>query len=183
MKIYKKDEVRYVDGLLVDADGNVVSMDPIVVHQLNNLEAMEQQARHEEKQKTIRKAVSNIVELEEFKFESEHEITQEDLGFHHEACTPMLDKRAAESYAILKEMEGVGLKKDIDEAFVTYMPALKFAHADEFFGYDYKFETPRFDLKLLGDPTKLTAEDIIDVITDYCASKTSLELMTEATEE
>lgn len=99
MKMYKKSELSLKNGMLVTAEGDVVVPDPAVVDQANQLETMVQKRRWLDGQPSMC-AGPNLSEFER------KSICDEEI--HKFTCdTPLMDKKAEESIALMDELDCV----------------------------------------------------------------------------
>lgn len=147
-KFYKKSQLTFESGYVVNADGDVVALPPCVADQLNEIETI------------IQKAIWLRDQPEECK--------GPDLSkFERESCfgsapeivvsTPLLDEKIKESKAIEAEMYAASCATELNKLIANFREAFAFAAEDAFVEGD---RVVRLDLLTLGDPLKLTADDL-----------------------
>lgn len=156
MKLYKKEDLQFVDGYLVDKEGNVVSPDDDIVLDFNCLEQMKQYTAWR-----LKNPEPKIAEVPEFKFET----ARPAVDFHADISTPLLDKKVAEAKQLFDEVVRADRVEDIEKAVDHFMRALVWADSDEFFG-DVNASV-RFDTKTIGNPLEVDAGDLVAIICQH----------------
>ena len=147
-KFYKKSQLTFESGYVVNADGDVVALPPCVADQLNEIET------------TIQKAAWLSEQPEECKGPDPSE-------FERQSCfgkvpeivveTPLLDKKVKESVALEKEMYAASCAAELNKLIVGFKEAFAFVSEESFVEGD---RVVRLDLPTLGDPLKLTADGL-----------------------
>lgn len=149
MKLVRKDAVHYDRGYLIDEGMNVVGLPAGVAYNLNHLEKELQQALYMQEQPDATPAPT----LDGHEFESEHE-----LGVEVEVPTPTLDEMVEKAKALDEEIDGCRMAKELLEYLGHFKNVLEFVSNDTFIEDD---KVIRLDLKHLGDPLRLTKDDIV----------------------
>lgn len=147
-KFYSKSDLTFKSGYVVNADGDVVALPPCVADQLNEIET------------TIQKAAWLSGQPEECKGPDLSEFEREScFGSVPEivVSTPLLDKKVKESKAIEQEMYAAACTSELNKLIAGFREAFAFAAEDSFVEGD---RVVRLDLPTLGDPLKLTADDL-----------------------
>ena len=147
-KFYKKSQLTFESGYVVNADGDVVALPLCVADQLNEIET------------TLQKATWLSEQPEECKGPDLSEFVRESaFGGLPEVIvdTPLLDKKVKESEALEKEMYAVSCATELNKLIAGFKEAFAFASEDSFVEGD---RVVRLDLPTLGDPLKLTADDL-----------------------
>lgn len=155
MKLYEKSGLSLLDGLFVAADGTIVSPDPIVVNQANELETLVQEAAYLMKQPNAAPApsLSGFERKSVFKIKKEYFIAE----------TPILDKKANEAMALMNELDDATRVADINKHIQHFADLVRFACTDRIVCFEDD-DCDRFDTPVLGDPLKLSVSDVIDNI-------------------
>lgn len=157
IKFVKKSKLNYVNGVLVDNKGRVVSIDDRIVHQLNLLENKIQERDYLNAQPKAQPMPS----LDGFKRESIHDLDGK-LLFHE---TPTIDKRIDEGLAFAREANELYMVDKANKVLEDEFCALiEFAKADKVMvDYDANIVI-EIDTPELGDPLKLTVRDIVEAV-------------------
>lgn len=155
MKMYEKSGLSLIDGVLVAADGTIVVPDPKVVNQANELETQVQEAAYLMKQHNA----APVPSLSGFERKSVFEVKE-----RFTAKTPTLDKKAYEAMALMDELDDVNRTTDINNHIQHFADLVRFADADRIMCFEDSACFNRFDTPVLGDPLKLSVEDVIDHI-------------------
>lgn len=145
-KFYSKSDLAFKSGYVVNTDGDVVALPKGVARQLNEIEGMVQKAKwvaeHEapeaEREEFVRKSA----------FKSAPVITVD---------TPLLDQKVEESMRLHEEIEHQLCADKMNEIIKGFKEAFAFCDEDDFIEGS---EVVRLDLPTLGDPLKLTANEL-----------------------
>lgn len=156
MKLYEKSNLSLFDGMLVAADGTIVVPDSEVVNQANELETLIQEAVYLMKQPDAAPAPS----LSGFERKSVFKVKKE----YFTAETPELDKKANEAMALMDELDDASRATDINNHIQHFADLVRFAGADRIVCFEDNACSNRFDTPVLGDPLKLSVNDVIDKI-------------------
>jgi len=157
MRMYDKSELRYKDGYIVTTDGEIIPMNCHLVDMFNQIEHDYQTMLYRLANKV--KPVDNSP----FEFESEHKV-----AIDFEVDTPELDKAVSRTVAIMDEIDLL----DITNKTKAYLD--KFEAVVDWVNKDYVVPAfsyagdCKFDLKYIGNPLKLTLEDIVELATRIC---------------
>lgn len=155
MKMYEKSSLSLLDGLLVAADGTVVAPDSKVIDQANELETLIQEAAYLMKQPNAAPAPS----LSGFERKSVFKIEKK----YFTAETPALDKKVNEAMTLMDELDDATRVTDINNHIQHFADLVRFADADRIMCFEGD-GCNRFDTPVLGDPLKLSADDVTDKI-------------------
>ena len=156
MKMYEKSSLSLFDGMFVAADGTIVVPDPKVVEQTNELETLIQEAAYLMKQPNAAPAPS----LSGFERKSVFKVKKD----YFIANTPTLDKKANEAMALMDELDDVNRVTDINNHIQHFADLVRFAGADRIVCFEDNAYSNRFDTPVLGDPLKLSVDDVTDKI-------------------
>lgn len=158
MKIYKKEELKYKNGYIVNGD-DVIVVDPAVVHQANELESKLQKACHDhglrDAEEKLRKSLDDASEFSRI---SEH---KPNIKLSIE--TPHLDKAVDEAEAIMDELDSLADANKAHAMLNDYAKLLEFVHEDFVVCYDGA-PLVRFDMPLIGNILELSEEDIVNAV-------------------
>lgn len=158
MKMYKKSELSIVDNLIVTKDMEVVAVDDSVIWQANRLETMLQQAKFIAAQPDATPAPS----LDGF----ERKSVDDDVKGVFNAHTPMLDRKAAETMAIMDELDDASTASKANELLSSFKELLKFVRSEYVMDRGICHEV--FDTPLLGSPLEMTEETIVNAVAEIC---------------
>ena len=151
-KFYNKSDLTFKSGYVVSATGDVVALPKGVANQLNSIEEMVQKAAWLEAQPEETKAPDLSEFVRKSAFDSVPTITVD---------TPMLDARIKDAIRLDAEIKRQLCADKLNEIIGTYKEAFAFCSEEDFVeGTD----VVRLDLPTLGDPLKLTANDLAAVI-------------------
>lgn len=151
MKMYKKSELKLVDGLLLAKDGTVVTPVGDVVHQANELDTMVQKAiyLHAQPEATPMPSLDGFERVSNF-----------DMKYALTADTPTLDKRAEEAVQLMDELDDLKRVKEVNKFLEEYSELVRFAEAEQVVCSEA--DAPEvFDTPTLGNPLDLTPELIL----------------------
>lgn len=151
-KFYSKSDLTFKSGYVVSATGDVVALPKGVANQLNSIEEMVQKAAWLEAQPEETKAPDPSEFVRKSAFDSAPTITVD---------TPTLDAKIEESMRLDADIKRQLCADKLNEIIGTYKEAFAFCSEEDFVeGTD----VVRLDLPTLGDPLKLTANDLAAVI-------------------
>lgn len=154
MKMYKKEDLSFVNGYLVDKENNIVPLHINVVAQLNTLETMYQQAKYWAEQPAPEPVKPRS--LANFKRESAFEVPYE---AKHE--TPLLDQKIEESMRLVNEIKGDAIADNINERYQDFAELIQWADAD--FVVE-GMNSGRIDTPNIGNPLELTGPRVCSII-------------------
>lgn len=156
MNMYKKEEVTYTNGYIVK-DDKVVAIDNEIVDLFNKLEEDVQRAKWE-KENCLNPSVSQVKPF----------IRKTERGAVYPMVlpeTPELDKQAEQAIKLMDEFDEIHAAHEINE-YLDGISSL-FVFAKDEFIVDCDHSAPhRFDLPTLGDPLKLTSDDIVAFVVE-----------------
>lgn len=155
MKFMKKEKLVYKNGYLMNEKGKIVMPDYDVVYQFNNLEEELQKAAYLKAQPKAVAAPS----MEGWEKVSEHDVDVENMFF---AKTPTLDKKIAESIALMDDIDAANKVDKLRAILAGYPKVIEFINSDEIIVYDDR--EFRFDLATLGNPLEFTIEKFRKVV-------------------
>lgn len=164
MKMYNKSDLKLVNGMLVNAVGDIVASDPKVVEQANELETLAQKVAFLAKQPDA----TPMPSLDGFERES---IDKNKVKFNAE--TPLLDLKAKESMYIMDELDDVKAAKHANEMADNFKELISFV-SDECV-IDFGGTVAKFDMPTLGSVLDLTVDDVTDVIATACGLERSVD--------
>lgn len=151
-KFYSKSDLTFKSGYVVSATGDVVALPKGVANQLNAIEEMVQKAAWLEAQPAETKAPDLGEFVRKSAFDSAPTITVD---------TPTLDAKIKESMRLDADIKRQLCADKLNEIIGTYKEAFAFCSEEDFVeGTD----VTRLDLPTLGDPLKLTANDLAAII-------------------
>lgn len=145
-KFYSKSDLTFKSGYVVSATGDVVALPKGVARQLNDIEEMVQRAKWDAKHEAAEMEPEKFVRRSAFK--PTPEITVD---------TPLLDQKVEESMQLHREIERQLCADKLNEIIRSFKEAFAFCDEDDFVEGD---EVIRLDLPTLGDPLKLTANEL-----------------------
>ena len=155
MKLFNKNELQFVDGMLISkATNDVVCPAPSAVFGLNNLETKYQEAMYLKEQGEYNPAPT----LEGFNRETALHSIRVEIP---EAETPTLDEQVARSIKITEELDAVCKHDDMVQLINSNEEAFNFVHAD--YVVDTDCSLYRFDLPYIGNPLELTDEKLVAI--------------------
>lgn len=153
MKMYDKMNLMYVNGLMVDSDGNVVAIDNAIVDMANELETRIQKAKYLEAQP---EAVA-IPTLDGFERESEFKLKKV------ECTTPVMDERVEESKKIMDELDSMFMTNKVNDDIDRYRDLLLFVKETTVVSAEH--EAPhKFDVPTMGSPLDWDYDTMLDFI-------------------
>lgn len=150
MKFYKKSKLKYVDGYLTTKKGKIVMIDNEIIDLANELEERYQRALWE----IVHPEPEIDTNAPEFKRLSERKPNKTTLE------TPYLDEKTEQTMKIMEEIDALSKVHELNNDLLGMKPLLDFVKSDKVIECE-SGTLHRFDLPILGDPLKLSAEDIV----------------------
>lgn len=161
MKMYKKNDLHFIDGMLVTEDGKIVVPSAKIVRQFNDFETMCQRHDYLIDQPDYSPAPS----LDGFERKS---------AFGHNggfsAKTPLLDAKVEDTMKLLAELDGANAAEDANNLLDEFEEMVLFVCNDYVVDFGEAIELIKFDTPMLGDPLKVTEAEIIKVISAICGA-------------
>lgn len=155
MRIHKKSDLKLVDGLLVTKKGEVVTPDPRIVRQANDLETLYQKAEY----LAAQPSATPMPSLEGFERKSDADTS----ALHFSALTPKLDEKAAEALALMEEVDSLTTVEQANQMVDRFAELIRFADSDTVIDCESD-HVDAFDTPCLGPILELTHEDVVGVI-------------------
>ena len=152
-KLIKKSKCKFENGYIIHKS-KTVGIDPVVWHQLNELELIAQQYLYLVKQPAYQKAPS----LEGFERTSALKFDRQYVDMPD---TPVTDRRVDEALKFIEEMDKTNDAKQVNEMIDRYGALIDWCNSDKFI--EGSCDRP-LDLWEVGDPLTLNADDIIRLI-------------------
>lgn len=153
-KMYRKSELTFENGYLINKDQDVVALPTKAAVQLNGLEEFLQKQKYLHNQPDATPEPS----LDGFEFEST--LAKPVI----EVKTPVFDAKVKESNDILKELRDKEMATAVNLTLGNFADALRFLKEDSFVEGD---EVIRLDLATIGDPLRADADKLINMICNY----------------
>lgn len=153
-KMYRKSELTFENGYLINKDHEVVALPAKAAVQLNGLEEFLQKQKYLHDQPDATPEPS----LDGFKFKST--LAKPMI----EVKTPVFDAKVKESEDILAELRNKEMATAVNLTLGNFADALRFLKEDSFVEGD---EVIRLDLATIGDPLHADADKLIDTICEY----------------
>lgn len=153
-KMYRKCDLKFDNGYIVDDDMNVVALPAGVGEMFNDLETTLQKMDYLDKQPEGCKEPS----LDGFERKSSF------TEFTIEVDTPLMDAKVEEGRKILEEIRRSEVGAAASKLVNKYHDVFEFLDGDRFVEGD---KVVRLDLCILGDPLKITPDDVVKIICDY----------------
>lgn len=147
-KFYNKSDLTFKSGYVVSADGDVVALPPCVAEQLNEIETMVQKAAWYASQPEECAGPDPSEFVRESAFGSRPTVS---------VSTPLLDAKVEEGVRLDEELKAKLCADKVNELIGTFGEAFGFASEDSFVEGE---RVVRLDLPMLGDPLKLTANEL-----------------------
>lgn len=171
MKRILKSNLQFDDGYVLN-DDEIIALPGSVRCQLMALEELVEHAAHEKKLN----GKSEIEDVKPFKPSSI------DVEARIKVNTPLLDKKEAEGRALMQEVKLQGLEKKINRELASIQSLINWADSDYVIVDEGRqpFGEVRMSLPMIGDPLKLTVEDIVSWVV---ASLDTEEMLMEDPEE
>ena len=158
-KIIKKSQLTFVDGMFAKGD-DVIFVEPAIILQANMLETLAQKTAYLAAQPDY----SPVPSLDEF--EREYVADQRLTSFV--AQTPTLDAKAEEALRIMDELDDATTANQANSMLENYRDLYEFCSVDYVVGDTNRVNANKFDMPILGNPLKLTTDDIENVIAAAC---------------
>lgn len=156
MKMYKKSDLNLIDGMLVNADGDIVGVDREIVRQANELETINQKAAYLADQP----AGTPMPSLDGFERVSVNDDVIESMQF--KAHTPVMDLEAMRTMALMDEIDDVDTVGKANELLAKFDKLIEFVNAD--YVIDCDIHVTKFDTPTLGSVLDLTKDVIAEVV-------------------
>ncbi len=161
MKMYKKNELSFIDGMLVTEDGKIVVPSKKIVNQFNDFETMCQRHDYMADQPDYSPAPS----LDGFERKS---------AFGHAGGfvqnTPLIDAKVEETMKLLDELDRARATNDANDLLDEFEHMMLFVVNDYVVDLGDGAELVLFDTPTIGDPLKLTEKEIVSVIGVICGA-------------
>jgi hypothetical protein len=157
MKMYKKSDLQFNNGLLITKDGDIVLPDIRIVDQANELETLLQKSKYLASQPEAMPMPS----LDGFKRKS---ITENDSQFT--VSTPFMDAKEAEALAIMDEIDDMRAVDEANNMLLGFAAIIDFVKND--YVIDCGDELYRFDTPTIGSVLDLTESDVVNIIATIC---------------
>lgn len=158
MKMYKKEELTLVNGMLVSVTGDIVMPAKLVVSQANELETRLQQSAYLDAQP----AATPMPTLDGFE-----RMSINDTNLKFSAITPTLDGKMDEALELMHEIDDIETVQRANSMVKEFSALIRFASED--FVVDCgEGEINFFDTPMLGNPLEWTKRDIADAIAAIC---------------
>lgn len=154
MKMFDKEKIEYKNGYLV-CEGEIVSVDNEVVDLANKLETDVQRASF----KRTHGCNYDPCKVCDEPFARTTERNIPTLRVE----TPMLDKKTKQAMQMMDEIDAMEKADQINEYLRGIDPLLQFAENDFVIACEHG-EQHRFDVPVLGDPTKWTLKSISEQV-------------------
>lgn len=153
-KMYLKSDLKFVDGYLINGDGDVVALPEKVAEQINDLETRIQKLIYLDDQPEAQPERS----LDGFKRKTTRQVPVVKVD------TPTLDEKVAESKKLLDEIRDLGKAEKINEIFLDYTEAFEWLRSDHFVEGS---KIVRVDTPEIGDILDTDVDELIDDIISY----------------
>lgn len=153
-KMYLKSDLKFVDGYLINGDGDVVALPEKVAEQINDLETRIQKLIYLDDQPEARPERS----LDGFKRKTTRQVPVVKVD------TPTLDEKVAEGKKLLAEIRDLGKAEKINEIFLDYTEAFEWLRSDHFVEGS---KIVRVDTPEIGDILDADVDELIDDIISY----------------
>ena len=154
MKMYKKKKLDYKNGYIVK-EGKIIGIDNKIVDMFNQLETDVQKWLH-----NMKYPVEDIKPAVPFSRETERGKIYPRVT----AVTPELDNMAEKTIAMMDELDKVANADMCNKYFKSIQPLIEFIN-DKFVVECNQSTQHRFDLPQLGNPLKITKEDLCEIVT------------------
>ena len=157
MKLYNKEKLKFVDGVLTTKKGKIAMPSKTIVEQANQLETMLQQTMYLDRQPDPQPAPT----LDGFNRVHSYQAPIVDCR------TPLLDEKAELSLALMEEMDKKEHAEKFQEVLDHFAPLVEWAHKDSFAACEHECLIS-FDTPTLGNPLTWTEESIVKHIAHSC---------------
>lgn len=159
MKMYKKSDLKLVDGILVSNNNDVVIPSSSVVEQANKLETLAQQAEYIDNQPKG---------MPEPSLDGFERVSEIDVVGKFNARTPVLDYKADEAMAIMDEIDAMAAASHANELQDELADLMKFVHSD--YVIDCGTDLVQFDTPMLGSVLLWSPKDVVETIAHICGA-------------
>lgn len=153
-KMYLKSDLKFVDGYLINDDGDVIALPEKVAEQINDLETRIQKLIYLDDQPKAQPERS----LDGFKRKTTRGVPVVKVD------TPTLDEKVAEGKKLLAEIRDLGKAEKINEIFLDYTEAFEWLRSDHFVEGS---KIVRIDTPEIGDILDADVDELIDDIISY----------------
>ena len=153
-KMYLKSDLKFVDGYLINDDGDVVALPEKVAEQINDLETRIQKLIYLDDQPEAQPERS----LDGFKRKTTRGVPVVKVD------TPTLDEKVAEGKKLLAEIRDLGKAEKINEIFLDYTEAFEWLRSDHFVEGS---KIVRIDTPEIGDILDADVDELIEDIISY----------------
>lgn len=150
MKLYNKEKLKFVDGVLVTKKDKVAMPSKSVIAQANQLETMVQQTMHINSQPDAQPAPT----IDGFNRVHRYQAPIVDCR------TPLLDEKAELSLALMEEMDKKEHADKLQEMIDHFASLIEWVHRDSFIASECE-DFASFDTPILGDPLTWTEETVV----------------------
>ena len=158
MKMYKKEELVYTNGMLVSVTGDIVMPSAFVISQANELETRLQKSAYIDAQP----AATPMPTLDGFE-----RMSIKDTNLKFSAITPTLDGKVDEALEIMHEIDDIETVQRANAMVEEFSALIRFA-TDDFVVDCGEGEISFFDTPMLGNPLEWGKRDIADAIAAIC---------------
>lgn len=160
MKIINKSDMRFVEGYLVDKDGNVIN-EPTLVDNANTIFEMADFNKFvNANKKRIEEADGKV----EYIIPDVYPVTEVKVS---KPKTPTLDAQAAEALKAWGEAESVGKADEANEMLEDFGCLIDFVESGIWLVQD-RSQTP---VRFKTDPLEMSIKEIVDAVTEYVDNK------------
>ena len=160
MKIINKSDMRFVEGYLVDKDGNVIN-EPILVDNANTIFEMADFNKFvNANKKRIEEAEGKV----EYIIPDVYPVTEVKVS---KPKTPTLDAQAAEALKAWGEAESVDKVDEANEMLEEFGCLIDFVESGIWLVQD-RGQTP---VRFKTDPLDMSIKEIVDAVTEYVDNK------------
>lgn len=157
-KIYKKSELQFVEGLVCDAEGNILWIPTCLVASFNRLEKHLQKAEYLAKFKDVEPE-----KVPEFEFVSERNKVV--LPLKPKPETPLNDARVADAMAFMEETDKVNEVEKFNDYIREHIDLFEFVEDQFVITKIAEFdEVCMFDLATIGNPLELTKDKLLEIL-------------------
>lgn len=153
-KMYKKSDLKFVDGYVLTEEHEVVALPSGIAEQINDLETLLQKMGYLSEQPEP----APVPNLEGFERESIVKTP------HIVAATPELDKVEERNRKVLAELRDREATDAVNRILDKYADALVFFRAERFVEGD---KVVLVDTPIIGDILKVTGNEMVDLIAQY----------------
>ena len=157
MKLVKKEDLTQVGTDLITRKEKIVSFEYSLVYQLNKLETMKQKVawakKYPKNELPTPRPVFNRVSINE-------------AGLPHiEDETPIMDAEVDKTLKFMKEIDRKNITEKTNEIIKNFAEVFAFVNADKVKVIEN--ESTNLNTLTIGDVTKLTEADVLQILLDY----------------